>query len=63
MIIGVFELLQVGREMSAAESSSVDAKQNALAAEITLRSTALGRTSKSNSIKPGVSTASTEGGH
>lgn len=63
MIISVFELLQVGREMSAAESSSVDAKQNALAAEITLRSTALGRTSKSNSIKPGVSTASTEGGH
>lgn len=63
MIIGVFELLQVGRELSAAESSSVDAKQNALGSEIRMRSTALGRTSSSQQIKLGASTAAAEGGH
>ena len=63
MIIGVFELLQVGRELAAAEISLVDAKQNALGSEMRMRSSALGRASSSNSKKLEASTAAEEGGH
>ena len=44
MIIGVFELLEAGREKSLADKKSIDANHNLLKAELNLRSSALGRT-------------------
>jgi outer membrane protein TolC len=43
MIIGVFELLEAGREKSLADKKSIDANHNLLKAELNLRSSALGR--------------------
>jgi outer membrane protein TolC len=44
MIIGVFELLEAGREKSLADKKSIDANHNLLKAELNLRSSVLGRT-------------------
>lgn len=63
MIIGVFELLQIGRQFAAAEISSIDAKRNALVSEITMKSNALGRTSKVKVITTGASSVAADAGH
>ena len=43
MIIGVFELMQIGLEKSTAEIKAIDALQNLYTAELNLNSVAVGR--------------------
>ena len=43
MIIGIFELMQIGLEKSTAEIKAIDALQNLFAAELNLNSVSVGR--------------------
>ncbi len=63
MIIGVFELMQAGRDMAAAQQSAIDAKRNVLNAEIAMNSVVMGRPIDASTTKISASSASADAGH
>ncbi len=63
MIIGVFEVLQVGRDLAMAQQSSIDAMHNLLSAEIAMDSVVMGRPISASTVPISTTSNSAGAGH